>query len=153
MIALPRAWLMCGSLAILAAAPSPVSEPEPSRCFDLEGPAAAGTPHVFVPPQLKPRMSVAAVVEVARGASDGSVVTCLELQPPHPDAKPGWVQAEPWWAVHVEAPFRRIVSGAHGSCSSHHQMVFVADRTGALVSSAGIDPKCSMRPYAPVPAR
>jgi hypothetical protein len=98
-------------------------------------------------------MSVAAVVEVARGASDGSAVTCLELQPPRPGAKPGWIQAEPWWAVHVEAPFRQIASGAHGSCRSHHKMVFVADRTGALVSSVGIDPKCSMRPYEVVPGR
>jgi len=92
-------------------------------------------------------MSTAAVVNLARGASDPSVVTCLELQPPHPQAKAGWIQAEPWWAVHVEAPFRRIVSGTHGSCRSHHQMVFIADKSGSFVSSVGIGQKCNMRPY------
>jgi hypothetical protein len=119
----------------------------PSRCFAVERPEAPGKPYVFVAPGLVPHLAPSEVIELARGASDRAAVTCLELQPADPDAKAGWIQAEPWWAVHIEAPFSRIVSGAHGSCKAMHTMVFISDDTGNFVSSVGIDQKCSIQPW------
>lgn len=142
-----RASILLASLAAVAPTRSFASWPVATRCSDIEAPEAPGKPYVFVPADRTPRLSPAAVIDLARGSRTDALVTCIELLPPYPGVAPGSIQAQPWWAVHVEVPFSRIVSGAHGSCEAPHTMVFIADEAGAVVSSVGIGQKCNMQPY------
>jgi len=140
------ASLLVPWLANLAPIRAFAEVPKPTRCQEIEAPAALGKPHLFLPSNLAHRMSPAAVVELARGAQKDAVVTCVELQPADPGAELGSIQAQPWWAVHVEKPIFVIVSGAHGSCKASHTMVFIADESESIVSAVGIDQKCTMQP-------
>jgi hypothetical protein len=138
--------LALGVIVAFAAQQASADAVAPSRCFAVERPEAPGRPYVFVTPGLMAHLAPSEVIELARGASDRSSVTCLELQPADPDAKAGWIQAEPRWAVHLEAPFSRIVPGARGSCEAKHTMAFISDHSGSYLGSMGIDQKCSIRP-------
>lgn len=143
-------------LLLLAAVGTPARADAlpPTRCASVEAPERPGRPHVLVPPGQVPHASPSQIAALAVGAAEDAPVPCLELLPPqHPDGPRSSIQSEPWWAVHVDAPFFKIVRGAHGSCRAAHQIVFVTDRTRSIVSSVGIGQECRMQPLQLHPGR
>jgi hypothetical protein len=134
--------LLVGVIFALVAQPA---RAEDGSCGSVEMPVAVGRPHVWMPAGVVPFTGPLEVADLVSGEHREAVVTCVELLPAVPE-KDGRVALAQRWAVHLEAPLRQVVRGAHGSCSAPHQMVVVDDATREVTGRRGLDKRCRVQP-------